>query len=156
MTVGESIKALRKINNLSQSKLAKKLFVTPQAVSRWENGETTPDIETLGRMATIFNCSIDDLARGDELSLKSYKAEQVYHLLCLIGGSFTTIFAILFTALMVIKHYPITLEIIYICVSMLFLVSIFVFEIRSRRLKEKVNQERIKKEKILNENDQED
>lgn len=151
MTVGENIKALRKINNLSQSKLAKKLFVTPQAVSRWENGETSPDIETLARMANIFNCSIDDIARGDELSLKSYKAEQVYHLLCLVGGSFTTIFAILFTALMIVNHYPITLEIIYICVSMIFLVSILVFEVRSRKLKEMVNKQRLEKEKNQNE-----
>ena len=39
--------ALRTEKGLSQDELAEKLFVTRQAVSRWENGETTPNVETL-------------------------------------------------------------------------------------------------------------
>ena len=41
------IRALRMMKGLSQDELAEKVFVTRQAVSRWENGETTPNTETL-------------------------------------------------------------------------------------------------------------
>lgn len=52
---------LRKKNNLTQDELAEKLFITRQAVSRWESGETTPNIETLKLLSTLFNVSINTL-----------------------------------------------------------------------------------------------
>lgn len=48
-------------NGLSQEELAEKVFVTRQAVSRWENGETTPNIETLKLLSNLFNVSINTL-----------------------------------------------------------------------------------------------
>ena len=47
METKEIILDLRTRNGLSQDELAEKIFVTRQAVSRWENGETVPGIETL-------------------------------------------------------------------------------------------------------------
>lgn len=52
---------LRKKNNLTQDELAEKLFITRQAVSRWESGETTPNIETLKSLSTLFDVSINTL-----------------------------------------------------------------------------------------------
>ncbi len=52
---------LRKKAGLSQNELAEKLFVTRQAVSRWEQGETIPEIETLQAMSQLFNVSINTL-----------------------------------------------------------------------------------------------
>ena len=52
---------LRKRNNLTQDELAEKLFITRQAVSRWESGETTPNIETLKALSALFNVSINTL-----------------------------------------------------------------------------------------------
>lgn len=52
---------LRKKNQLTQDELAEKLFVTRQAVSRWESGETTPNIETLKSLSKLFNVSINTL-----------------------------------------------------------------------------------------------
>lgn len=52
---------LRKKSGLSQDELAEKLFVTRQAVSRWENGETTPNIETLKSLSKLFDVSINTL-----------------------------------------------------------------------------------------------
>ena len=46
---------------LSQEELAEKVFVTRQAVSRWENGETTPNTETLKLLSKLFNVSINTL-----------------------------------------------------------------------------------------------
>jgi len=61
MSVGAKIKEYRIKCNLTQKDLADKLFVTYQAVSRWENDEVEPSITTIKSMATIFNCSVDDL-----------------------------------------------------------------------------------------------
>lgn len=52
---------LRKRENLTQDELAEKLFVTRQAVSRWESGETTPNVETLKLLSKLFNVSINTL-----------------------------------------------------------------------------------------------
>jgi len=52
---------LRTKKGLSQEELAEKLFVSRQAVSRWENGETTPNTETLKLLSKLFDVSINTL-----------------------------------------------------------------------------------------------
>ena len=52
---------LRTKAGLSQDELAQKVFVTRQAVSRWENGETTPNTETLKLLSKLFDVSINTL-----------------------------------------------------------------------------------------------
>ena len=52
---------LRTKKGLSQDELAEKIHVTRQAVSRWENGETTPNTETLKLLSSFFDVSINTL-----------------------------------------------------------------------------------------------
>ena len=52
---------LRTKTGLSQEELAEKVLVTRQAVSRWENGETTPNTETLKLLSKVFDVSINTL-----------------------------------------------------------------------------------------------
>ena len=52
---------LRTKNGLSQDELAEKIFVTRQAVSRWENGDTVPSTETLKQLSRLYNVSINTL-----------------------------------------------------------------------------------------------
>ena len=52
---------LRTKHGMSQDELAEKVFVTRQAVSRWENGETVPNTETLKSLSRLFNVSINTL-----------------------------------------------------------------------------------------------
>ena len=61
MTTKDVLYELRTKNGLSQDDLAEKVFVTRQAVSRWENGETVPNTETLKLLSGIFNVSINTL-----------------------------------------------------------------------------------------------
>ncbi|MCI8956539.1 MAG: helix-turn-helix domain-containing protein [Eubacterium sp.] len=61
MNTSEMLKKIRIKNELTQDEMAEKLFVTRQAVSRWENGETVPNIETLKIISTTFNVSINTL-----------------------------------------------------------------------------------------------
>ena len=61
METKDVILQLRNRDKLSQEELAEKLFVTRQAVSRWENGETLPNTETLKRLSALFDVSINTL-----------------------------------------------------------------------------------------------
>ena len=61
MSTKDVIYELRTKNGMSQDVLAEKVFVTRQAVSRWENGETVPNTETLKLLSKIFNVSINTL-----------------------------------------------------------------------------------------------
>lgn len=61
MNTKEVIYELRTKNGMSQDELAEKIFVTRQAVSRWENGETVPNTETLKLLSKLFDVSINTL-----------------------------------------------------------------------------------------------
>lgn len=61
METKDVIHELRNKAGLSQDELAEKLFVTRQAVSRWENGETLPNTDTLRRLSALFGVSINTL-----------------------------------------------------------------------------------------------
>jgi transcriptional regulator with XRE-family HTH domain len=59
--VGIKIALLRKKSGYSQEKLAEMLCVSPQAISKWENGHTLPETSLLPVLAQIFECTIDDI-----------------------------------------------------------------------------------------------
>lgn len=59
--LAQQIRALRTSKKLSQDDLAEKLYISRQAVSKWENGEATPDIDKLVQLTEIFDVSLDYL-----------------------------------------------------------------------------------------------
>lgn len=61
MKTCDVLKSIRIKNNFTQDEMAEKLLVTRQAVSRWENGETEPNIESLKLLSTTFNISINTI-----------------------------------------------------------------------------------------------
>ena len=61
MTLGEKMAQYRKRNNLTQDGVAEALGVTPQAVSKWENDASCPDIMLLPRLADLYNTTVDEL-----------------------------------------------------------------------------------------------
>jgi transcriptional regulator with XRE-family HTH domain/uncharacterized membrane protein (DUF485 family) len=65
ITIGKNIRKYREANSLSQKDLSEKLYVTPQAISRWENDEVEPSLDTIKKMAGIFNVSIDELMNNE-------------------------------------------------------------------------------------------
>ena len=61
METKDVIYSLRTKRGMSQDELAEKLYVTRQAVSRWETGETVPNTETLKLLSAVFDLSINTL-----------------------------------------------------------------------------------------------
>ena len=62
--IGSKIRELRKKKGITQEALAAVLTVTPQAVSKWENDQTCPDISALPRLARLLGVTVDELLEG--------------------------------------------------------------------------------------------
>ena len=66
MKFNEKIIMLRKNKNLSQEDLGNELGVARQTISKWELGETTPEMDKLIKMSEIFEITLDDLIKDTE------------------------------------------------------------------------------------------
>ncbi len=100
--ISKNIKRLRNLQNISQEALAERLFISRQAVSSWENDRTQPDIEMIGKLAEIFNVSVEELIYGEKrkLELENEEPKQNNRLLIIIfsilGSAFVTIGLVFF------------------------------------------------------------
>lgn len=65
MEIGNKIMELRKKNNFSQEDLAEKVGVTRQTISKWELGETAPDLKQAKVLSHVFKVSLDELVDND-------------------------------------------------------------------------------------------
>ncbi len=72
-TIGEQIKSLRQQKGMTQQELADLLFITRQAISSYETGKTTPDLQTLQRLGEIFNTDLIHLSTATK-PIKNYSA----------------------------------------------------------------------------------
>ncbi|MBQ7409888.1 MAG: helix-turn-helix transcriptional regulator [Clostridia bacterium] len=66
MKFNERLLDLRKKNGWSQEELGEKLGVSRQTISKWESGQTTPELEKLRNLAKLFNTSVDELINEEE------------------------------------------------------------------------------------------
>jgi transcriptional regulator with XRE-family HTH domain len=87
MEIGEKIKELRKQMDWTQEELAEKLFVSRTAVSKWESGKGTPNIDSLKDISTLFSVSIDELLSSEEL-ISIAKRDNKINLRQLVGVIF--------------------------------------------------------------------
>ena len=71
--IGKFIKKIRIKNNLTQKDLAEKYGVTYQAVSKWENDQTCPDISLLPELARILGVTVDELLTGKPETLPTVR-----------------------------------------------------------------------------------
>lgn len=74
-TFGMRLSRVRRENNLTQEDVAEKLHITAQAVSKWENDITSPDIDTLVKLSELLHISLDELL-GKKNGQTQYVAEQ--------------------------------------------------------------------------------
>lgn len=65
MNFGKNLQILRKMRNLTQEELAEKMNISRQTISKWELGSILPEVEKLVELCDMFNCSSDQLLRGN-------------------------------------------------------------------------------------------
>ncbi len=73
------LKIYRKKNKLTQAQVATELFVTVQAVSKWEKGRAIPSIDNLVSLADLFNLSLDELVQGSPFFKKPFVVGAKYN-----------------------------------------------------------------------------
>jgi len=71
--IAENLKKLRKENNQTQEEAAEALGISPQSVSKWERGETLPDITLLPALANLYKVSLDELVGMDKINDRKTK-----------------------------------------------------------------------------------
>lgn len=70
MEFSSNLKLFREKAGLTQDDLAKKLYITRQSISKWENGTAEPSIEVLLKLAEIFDISVDELLKSEQPKIK--------------------------------------------------------------------------------------
>lgn len=75
MKFGENLKKIRKEKNMSQEQLAEKVNVSRQSVSKWETGESYPEMNNILELCKIFNCNINNLIHTDMTDISSLDEE---------------------------------------------------------------------------------
>lgn len=74
-TIGTNIAKYRKAIGMTQAELAEKLNVSVQAVSKWENDISYPDIERIGELASVLNTSAESIINGENKSITTLKSD---------------------------------------------------------------------------------
>jgi len=100
---------LRKEKNLTQNDVAQLLNISPQAVSKWERGESLPDIQTLIYISKLYSVSIDEILAGERKAVVAPvvdtsngtvntkpKRETKYYIAPIVGASFGVLMLLLF------------------------------------------------------------
>lgn len=89
MEFNKKLQGLRKQKGITQEALAKALYVSRTAISKWESGRGYPNIDSLKAIASFFDVSVDDLLSGDELPTvaEEHSKQNVAHFPDLIFGS---------------------------------------------------------------------
>jgi len=77
MNLSEKIFELRKAHGMSQEQLAEKMGVTRQSISKWESGESLPDVDRLPELSRIFNVTTDYLLKPSEVDELTIRTEQL-------------------------------------------------------------------------------
>ena len=101
--LSETIYRLRRKQGLSQEQLGEKIGVSRQAISKWEGGQSTPELDKLEALSECFQISLDELTGGGEPqpARKEDGGFQVNRLgvgLCLLGAACLLLFGIFMVA----------------------------------------------------------
>ena len=77
MTIGANILELRKLNKMSQEKLAEKMCVTRQTVSLWETDQTLPILDNLIRLKDIFDVPVDKIISSNKIKIEKHNSDSL-------------------------------------------------------------------------------
>ena len=78
--IGRNLQKLRKQKGLTQEALAGAVGVARQTIAKWETGESVPDLEMSGKLASVLNVSLDDLVNAPEDELDGKPGMQGKHM----------------------------------------------------------------------------
>ena len=74
--IGKFLMEERKKLNLTQAKLAEKIFVSEKTISKWENGNGVPDTSSLVKLCEIFGVSLNEMLNGERIAVNSHEQNE--------------------------------------------------------------------------------
>lgn len=107
--IAENLITLRNRDRLSQEQLAEKIGVSRQAVSNWERGIATPDLDTLELISKLFNVDLSDIINGGSNPQKTSKDTTPYRTILLISSVLLMVVHFVFAFLDKIDFFPVVL-----------------------------------------------
>ncbi|MBR2891397.1 MAG: helix-turn-helix transcriptional regulator [Bacilli bacterium] len=114
---GEYIYQKRKKLNLTQDELGRKLGVTNKAVSKWEVGETLPDVSMLAPLAKVLEVSVDELLNYTDKTVNDQSSKPKFNLIMLISLIVLTVAEIITIILLIISYNKEVPSIKSVCVT---------------------------------------
>ncbi len=130
MKLSDQLKKYRLLNKLTQEDLAQQIHITRQAISRWENDLSEPDLTTLKKMADLYNIQLEELVNGN---IYDYEAKhnqlKFYYFLSILSYIIPLGFIISLYIIISIRKKQIEYKILKgVCISRILLtISLFVF-----------------------------
>lgn len=79
MLLQDILKTLRTTHGYTQAQIANKLFISTQAISKWENGSSIPSIDNLLALSDLYDISLDELVQGSPYFKKPYLVGKKYN-----------------------------------------------------------------------------
>lgn len=136
MTIGKTLKEKRTEYQLTQEELSEKIFVSRKTISNWETGKTTPDIDSLIRLANLFHLSLDNLLLEGSDIVENIKNDM--ELKTLKGVRLANIFISIGMVLIIfIDNLSIATSAIMILIAACNLIISFYIEARVKKIKTK-------------------
>ena len=89
--VGENLTELRKNKKLTQFELAEKMNYSDKSISKWENGDNLPDLETLNELCNFYGVTLDYLTHPADENKKSYVLDKDEHKRAIINHTLITV-----------------------------------------------------------------
>ena len=78
MEINQIIKSQRSEHKLTQEQLAEKIFVSKKTISNWETGKTTPDLDSVIRLARLFHLSLDTILLEESIIVKDIRRKTIF------------------------------------------------------------------------------
>lgn len=112
--IAKNLTKYRKINNLTQADLALKLSYSDKAISKWERGESLPDVYTLSKLAEFYGITLNDLCSETIIPFQIKKTKKTNQLfICLLSATLVwfiaTLLFVIFKLIPQTENYPIWL-----------------------------------------------
>jgi len=130
MKLSDQLKKYRVLNKFTQEDLAQQIHITRQAISRWENDLSEPDLTTLKKMADLYNIQLEELVNGNIYDYETkHNQLKFYYFLSILSFIIPLGFIISLYIIISIRKKQIEYKILKgVCISRILLtISLFVF-----------------------------
>lgn len=140
MQISQTLKAKRKEQSLTQAQVAEKIFVSQKSVSNWETGKTYPDIDSLIRLAKLYDLSLDNLLlEGSDIveDIKEKAELKSLEKISKVAGLTSACVLVILVSQKWLGDLPLIVLLLLALIATFNMITIFYFQAKINQLKDK-------------------